>query len=407
MHILLLRSHNPFFESSASGNRFAGIISGLLKYNVRVTLVVTGGYSNFAEYKAKGRNFVDSKFFVHYTTITFNCNIWFRRMNKFLIGKVLRKINQYRIKNYFKQDYDYIWLTNNIDILSAFNRYSKLIKNNTIIELNEFNDIYKSEGATDNKLQLKYAIATEKTFLQCISKINYFAVMTNTLIGYYRTMAKPEAKFLHLPMTVDLSRFQNINDTNKYKKPYIAFTGTYTNVKDGVDILIKSFAKICSKYLDYHLYLAGFYHYDVLKQKELISQLGLNDRVTYLGMLDKEQIPEFVCNSDLLVLSRPDSHQARGGFPTKLGEYLATGNPVCVTKVGEISDYLEDNVSAFMAAPGDVDSFADAMDRALFDKEKARRVGLNGRKVAEENFSIDVQAKRLVQFLKDNQNTDY
>ena len=58
-----------------------------------------------------------------------------------------------------------------------------------------------------------------------------------------------------------------------------------------------------------------------------------------------------------------------------------------------------------MAAPGDVDSFADAMDRALFDKEKARRVGLNGRKVAEENFSIDIQSKRLVQFLEDNLNT--
>ena len=50
-------------------------------------------------------------------------------------------------------------------------------------------------------------------------------------------------------------------------------------------------------------------------------------------------------------MARPDSRQARGGFPTKLGEYLATGKPVCVTKVGEITVYLEDNVSAFLAEP--------------------------------------------------------
>ena len=352
-----------------------------------------------------GQPFASQNLTICYTISVFNNNIWLRRINVILLNKIICAINNRKIGRYLIGNYDYIWLTNNIDILCAFNYYYKSIHCNTIIELNEFNDIYKAEGATSNILQQKRAIKSNQIFMSVVDKIDYFAVMTNTLIGYYRTMAKPEAKFLHLPMTVDLSRFQNINDTNKYKKPYIAFTGTYTNVKDGVDILIKSFAKICSKYLDYHLYLAGFYHYDVLKQKELISQLGLNDRVTYLGMLDKEQIPEFVCNSDLLVLSRPDSHQARGGFPTKLGEYLATGNPVCVTKVGEISDYLDDNVSAFMAAPGDVDSFADAMDRALFDKEKARRVGLNGRKVAEENFSIDIQSKRLVQFLEDNLNT--
>ena len=49
----------------------------------------------------------------------------------------------------------------------------------------------------------------------------------------------------------------------------------------------------------------------------------------------------------MLVLARPDNIQAKGGFPTKLGEYLATGNPVVVTKVGEIPNYLIDGVNAF------------------------------------------------------------
>ena len=103
-----------------------------------------------------------------------------------------------------------------------------------------------------------------------------------------------------------------------------------------------------------------------------------------------------------MALSRPDSHQAQGGFPTKLGEYLATGNPVCVTSVGEIPDYLKDNLSAFMARPGDVDSFADALDRAVCDETNAKKVGVNGRKVAEECFNDEIQAKKLSEFLKEN-----
>ena len=85
-----------------------------------------------------------------------------------------------------------------------------------------------------------------------------------------------------------------------------------------------------------------------------------------------------------------------------MGEYLATGNPVCVTKVGEIPDYLEDNVSAFMATPGDVDSFADAMDRALSNPDNAKKVGLAGREVAEREFNSEIQAKRLYEFLQEN-----
>ena len=207
---------------------------------------------------------------------------------------------------------------------------------------------------------------------------------------------------MHLPMTVDMSRFQSVTTSVEYKKPYIAFTGTMTNHKDGVDILIKAFAKVADKYLAYHLYLAGFWHYDVPMQEKLIEEYGLQDRIHYIGTLTRKQIPPFVCNASVLALSRPDSHQAQGGFPTKLGEYLATGNPVCVTKVGEIPDYLEDNISAFMAEPGNVDSFADALDRALLDEKNAKEVGTKGIEVAKRNFDVRLQAKRLDDFLLKN-----
>ena len=47
-------------------------------------------------------------------------------------------------------------------------------------------------------------------------------------------------------------------------------------------------------------------------------------------------------------------------------------------------------------------SFALAMDRALSDSENAKSVGVNGRKVAEKYFSVDVQAERLMAFLEEN-----
>ena len=97
----------------------------------------------------------------------------------------------------------------------------------------------------------------------------------------------------------------------------------------------------------------------------------------------------------------------KGTTLTKLGEYLATGNPVCVTNVGEIFTYLADNESAFMVESGCVDSLVLSLDKALSDPANAKRIGLNGRKVAEENFSMDFQSIRLHDFLcKNTSNTN-
>lgn len=401
MNILLLRNFNPFIENGASANRFRGLVEGLCCEGHSVTIAVVGGELSKGE--AASFHNDEKRLCVTYLSRSNHYHPVWGRLNIYFFDGMLHLPAATRgVRKLFKeQHYDIIWITNQTEVLNLYQKVKKHIVGRTFIELNEYNDIYKEETG-GNILQRRRGKKSSQLFLETIENIDLFGVMTKTLITYYKTMAKPEAKFMHLPMTVDLSRFADVATTNDYKKPYIAFTGTMTNQKDGVDVLIKAFAKIADKYPAYHLYMAGFWHYDVPMQEQLIAELGLKERIHYIGTLSRDQIPSFVCNAAILALSRPDSHQAQGGFPTKLGEYLATGNPVCVTKVGEIPDYLKDNVSAFMAEPGNVDSFADAMDRALSDDEKAKRVGANGRKVAEEHFNAEVQAKRLVEFLESN-----
>lgn len=399
MNILFIRTLNPFFESSADANRFAGLLKGLLERGVFVTMLITKGYNSIEEFRLNGIPLGYNNLKVNYAIHAFNSNIWLRRFNTIIMGRIFNHIAQKKISDIIIGNYDYVWLTKDGVILETYNLRQKDIKAQSFIELNEFHDIHKGNGAIGNSRQKTDADKTALSFEKALMHIDRFAIMTKTLLENYKKMSKPKAKFMHLPMTVDLSRFQKVPSTTKYTKPYIAFTGTFNNAKDGVDVLIKAFAKIANEYPQLHLYLAGFWHYDVPGQKNLIKSFGLDHRITYLGVLDKSDIPEFVCNATILALSRPDSHQAQGGFPTKLGEYLATGNPVAVTNVGEIPNYLTDGVSAFMAIPGDVESFANAMNTALADTDLARKVGLEGKRIAEKNFNLDIQASRLYDFL--------
>jgi glycosyltransferase involved in cell wall biosynthesis len=226
-------------------------------------------------------------------------------------------------------------------------------------------------------------------------------LMTKRLIKYFKEEKKVKKPFLHVPMTVDFDRFNNIkikNNTNKY----IAYCGELNNKKDGVDLLIDAFAILTKDFPDLSLYLIGNAASDEELQvyKKKIIQYQLSKKVLLTGRISKDAIPELLCNATLLALARPESPQAENGFPTKLGEYLATGKPVVVTSVGEIPNYLTNEINVFMAEPGSINSLVSKIKTILLDYSHALEIGENGKKVAIEHFNNLTQAKNILNFIK-------
>ncbi|MEO6705870.1 MAG: glycosyltransferase family 4 protein, partial [Ginsengibacter sp.] len=203
-------------------------------------------------------------------------------------------------------------------------------------------------------------------------------LMTKRLIKYFVEEKGMKTPYLHVPMTVDFSRFDL--DKKETISEYIAYCGVLNNSKDGVDLLIEAFSMLAKDFPGINLYLIG----DAASDEEYelyikkVKQNNLAKRVIFTGRISKEDMPELLLNASILVLARPKSIQAEGGFPTKLGEYLATGKPVIVTKVGEIPDYLTDGVNAFMAEPGSIDSLYCKMKTILLDYTHALVIGENG-----------------------------
>ena len=164
-----------------------------------------------------------------------------------------------------------------------------------------------------------------------------FLLMTKNLISYFDS--RFDTPILHVPMTVELDRFAYKNKKS-ISKNNILFTGVLNDKKDGVDVLLEAFAKIVRSDDSYQLYLYGsaLSKKDMNRYFELVNELKINHLVHFKGRVSREIITESLLNAKILVLPRPDSLQAQNGFPTKLGEYLATANPTLVTGVGEIPD---------------------------------------------------------------------
>jgi glycosyltransferase involved in cell wall biosynthesis len=175
---------------------------------------------------------------------------------------------------------------------------------------------------------------------------------------------------------------------------------TYT--KDGVHILLESFARITGKHPDIRLVLIG--KADTLEDEQslraLAKRLETDQKTHFTGVLSRDLIPAYLCNAEVLVLSRPKSIVADAGFPSKVTEYLSTGKPIVVTRVGEIPVYLTDNVNAFLAEPDDIDDFANKLDYVLSNYQSSLEVGIKGKELVASTFNYRYQSKRIIEFLK-------
>lgn len=303
------------------------------------------------------------------------------------------------IKSQRKEAFDYIFLNNNKNIYALpFFLLAKFFGARLVRELNEYPQ-YVLYPKSFNSIGKFVRRTTNYRWF------DDFLIMTKTLIKFYRPLAKKKVRFMHLPMTVDLDRFPGpVQDLSQAHD--ITYCGDLSQNKDGVLTLIEAFSLIKDEFSLSRLILIGHNkdNFYMKKLKDFINKLHLEQKVLLIGFVNPEDIPDKLYKSRLLVLSRPDSIQARGGFPTKLGEYLATGVPVTVTAVGEIPDYLTDGVNAFIAEPGSVESFANAMRRALSDDVCALKVGHAGRETAVANFSHSAQGKLISSFLGEKLN---
>lgn len=200
-------------------------------------------------------------------------------------------------------------------------------------------------------------------------------------------------------MFVDSTRFDI--HVNYVGKKYIAYCGTISLFKDGVDCLIKAFASFYHNHSDYQLIIIGKFENAESERmvKELTEELGLLGCVDFTGMVMPDKMPQLLKGAAMLALARPNNRQAQFGFPTKLGEYLATGKPVVVTNVGEIGSFLQDGVNCRIAKPGDVDDFAEKMTWVANHPEEAIAMGRRGKELTMNEFSAIVQSKKALDFI--------
>jgi glycosyltransferase involved in cell wall biosynthesis len=127
----------------------------------------------------------------------------------------------------------------------------------------------------------------------------------------------------------------------------------------GLDIAIRAFSKVLPQIpeVEFHIYGGGS---SKLELKELIRQLGIEEKVILNESLPAEKIAPIVANADLGIIAKRADSFGNEAYSTKIMEFMAAGVPVIVSRTKIDRFYFNDSVVRFFES-GDVDDLAESM----------------------------------------------
>ena len=119
----------------------------------------------------------------------------------------------------------------------------------------------------------------------------------------------------------------------------------------------------------------------------LAHQLGLGERVGFVGDVDDAQLPARYLEADLFVL--PANARAEA-FGTVLLEAMAAGLPCVTTELGTGTAWIvQHGVTGLVVPPGDAEALRGAIESLLHDTSLRRTMGEAGRARVEKHFTVE------------------
>jgi len=168
----------------------------------------------------------------------------------------------------------------------------------------------------------------------------------------------------------------------------------------GFDVLLRGAAEVIKEIPQTKVMIVGDGP-ERTKLELLATDLGISGNVIFTGY--RLDTPEFLAAFDVAlftyvgVLSKVPLNQ-KSGRGTYVLEVIASGKPIIITNGRDVADAVEDGVSGFIIPPYEPHILAEKIIYLLNNKEKARQMGLAGRKIAEEKFDLDSHIREIEDF---------
>jgi glycosyltransferase involved in cell wall biosynthesis len=264
-----------------------------------------------------------------------------------------------------------------------------------VIEKSEYPFVY----APDTWLTRVRARVLTKTVYRLVDGV---IVISTCLEKYFLARVRRGARVIRVPILVDLDEFEPSPADDSPGRDILCYAG-YLDHRGEIDGLLDAFGAVAARFPRWSLRIIGGSSDPRAMDRfqARAADLGFGERVEFTGRVERAELPGLLTEATAFALPRASGLFSTAGFPTKLGEYLATAKPVVVTATGDIPLYLRDGVDAYLVPPDDTPAFAARLAEMFADPSAAREVGARGRETARREFDVVSQCRRLAAFMAD------
>jgi glycosyltransferase involved in cell wall biosynthesis len=164
-------------------------------------------------------------------------------------------------------------------------------------------------------------------------------------------------------------------------KPYILLTNRHFPQKR-FEYAITALPAILKNNPDISLIITGGETDYTQSLKNLVKQLSLEEKVTFLGLVGDKDLAKLYFQAAVYVYTAPEEDFGMG-----MVEAMAYGTPVVAWNNGGPTGIVEDGKTGFLAKPLEVTDFADKIVKLLDDKKLGERMGKAGWERVKKEFS--------------------
>lgn len=296
-----------------------------------------------------------------------------------------------KLKEWFDPDADNVLLFHTLVTWNEwlFYKYARKVGYKIVFDQVETSYLQNNTGSRLFRLQVRLSeYLSNMAYRECP------AFVISTALQKENETKFPGRKLCLLPNSTPIIKSE---PKTSFNSPLLLlYSGTYTP-KDGVADLLDGVIEAYNSGIDCRLILLGK---GTAQDMKVLDKAANLDYIEYRGFVSDEQLEETIKKCDILCMTRNNSRFANYGFPFKLSEYLATGNILLATNVGDVCHYVQDKVSALVVPPENPKAIAEAIKFVTDYPEESLEIGLNGFKVMDNYFSIDTVGATFVAFLE-------
>lgn len=226
--------------------------------------------------------------------------------------------------------------------------------------------------------------SVRRQVLSALDDIRVVSVLSDALRRQVREITSDGVETHLLPNMVDERIFTPPSTPDERRRKRLLFVGTVRQVK-GLDVLVRALPAVAEEHPDVELRVVGepflrAYQRDEAEVRGLVEELGLGDRVEFVGRRQPQGVAEEMRKARALVVP-----SRRESFATVIPEALACGTPVVATRCGGPEEILTEE-TGMLVPVADPPALAEAVGallsgRASFDPDqlRSRAVALWGR----------------------------